>query len=158
MGKALGESLVRAARLEELGCHRLWFTEHHPGPGRRVELTAPPPGAGGDPDRADPHGRVPQRYLDRLRCGGAPMQPPDDVALDWSASERYRVEGMLEAAVVATAATACRQLRDVAGRLAPAEVMTMTDLPDADATLRSCTRLAEITAEITAGVAATART
>ena len=29
---ALAESLARAGRLEELGCHRLWFTEHHLAP------------------------------------------------------------------------------------------------------------------------------
>ncbi len=29
---ALAESLTRARRLDELGCHRLWFTEHHLAP------------------------------------------------------------------------------------------------------------------------------
>ena len=29
---ALAGSLERAGRLEELGCHRLWFTEHHLAP------------------------------------------------------------------------------------------------------------------------------
>ena len=43
---------------------------------------------------------VQQRYLDRLRTGGAPLRGPDDVELDWSAGERYRVDGMLEAALV----------------------------------------------------------
>jgi alkanesulfonate monooxygenase SsuD/methylene tetrahydromethanopterin reductase-like flavin-dependent oxidoreductase (luciferase family) len=30
--EALTEALARAAHLDELGCHRLWFTEHHLAP------------------------------------------------------------------------------------------------------------------------------
>jgi alkanesulfonate monooxygenase SsuD/methylene tetrahydromethanopterin reductase-like flavin-dependent oxidoreductase (luciferase family) len=30
--EALAESLARARRLDGLGCHRLWFTEHHLAP------------------------------------------------------------------------------------------------------------------------------
>jgi len=90
--------------------------------------------------------RVQQRYLDRLRTGGAPMQLPGDVALDWSASERYRVDAMLDAAVVGSARTVDAGLRDVGRRWAPDEVMAMTDLPDLDATTSSDVRLAEVTA------------
>ena len=32
---ALAESLARAGHLDELGCHRLWFTEHHLAPTSR---------------------------------------------------------------------------------------------------------------------------
>jgi hypothetical protein len=84
---------------------------------------------------------VQQRYLDRLRTGGAPLRGPDDVELDWSAGERYRVDGMLEAAVVGSAGTVRRQLRAMGERLAPDEVMAMTDLPDPETTVRSHTRL-----------------
>jgi len=89
---------------------------------------------------------VQQRYLDRLRTGGAPVRPPDDLELDWSTSERYRVEGMLEAAVVGSERTVRARLDDVALRRAPDEVMAMTDLPDPGATLRSYTRLAGLVA------------
>ena len=91
---------------------------------------------------------VQQRYLDRLRTGGAPMRGPDDVELDWSASERYRVDGMLEAALVGSADTVRAQLRDVVRRLAPDEVMAMTDLPDPEVTVRSHTRLAAVAADV----------
>ena len=94
------------------------------------------------------HRCVQQRYLDRLRTGGAPLRRPDDVELDWSAGERYRVDGMLEAALVGSADTVRAQLRDVARRLAPDEVMAMTDLPDSEVTVRSYTRLAEIAADV----------
>jgi luciferase family oxidoreductase group 1 len=94
------------------------------------------------------HRCVQRRYLDRLRTGGAPMRPPDDVELDWSASERYRVDGMLDAALVGSADTVRRQLLDVERRLAPDEVMAMTDLPDPTVTISSYTRLAEIAAAV----------
>ena len=90
------------------------------------------------------HRCVQQRYLDRLRTGGAPMRRPDEVDLDWSASERYRVDGMLEAALVGSADTVRGQLLDVVRRLAPDEVMAMTDLPDPEVTMSSYGRLAEI--------------
>jgi luciferase family oxidoreductase group 1 len=93
------------------------------------------------------HRCVQQRYLDRLRTGGAPLRGPDDVELDWSAGERYRVDGMLEAALVGSADTVRAQLRDVARRLAPDEVMAMTDLPDPEVTVRSHTRLAVVVAD-----------
>jgi luciferase family oxidoreductase group 1 len=87
---------------------------------------------------------VQRRYLDRLRTGGAPLRPPDAADLDWSASERYRVDAMLEAALVGSDRTVREGLRDVARRWAPDEVMAMTDLPDPDATMTSHTRLAEL--------------
>jgi luciferase family oxidoreductase group 1 len=87
---------------------------------------------------------VQQRYLDRLRTGGAAMRPPDEVELDWSASERYRVEGMLEGALVGSVETVRRRLLDVDRRLAPDEVMAMTDLTDSDVTMRSFAALAEV--------------
>ena len=91
---------------------------------------------------------VQQRYLDRLRTGGAPMRPPGEVELDWSASERYRVDGMLEAALVGSAETVRRRLVEVDRRLAPDEVMAVTDLADPSATLGSCARLAEVVASM----------
>jgi luciferase family oxidoreductase group 1 len=94
------------------------------------------------------HRSVEQRYLDRLRTGGAPMRRPEDAALDWSASERYRVGAMLEAALVGSAETVRRRLRDVDRRLAPDEVMAMTDLPDPAVTIDSYTRLAEVVAAV----------
>jgi luciferase family oxidoreductase group 1 len=92
---------------------------------------------------------VRQRYLDRLRTGGAPIRAPDDVELDWSAGERYRVEAMLEAAVVGSAETVRRGLLDVDRRLAPDEVMAMTDLPDPEVTLASFAALAAVVAAVT---------
>jgi luciferase family oxidoreductase group 1 len=89
---------------------------------------------------------VQQRYLDRLRTGGAPLRRPDDADLDWSASERYRVDGMLKAAVVGSAGSVRRQLRAVDERLVPDEVMAVSDLPDPDAIVASYTRLAEVAA------------
>ena len=89
---------------------------------------------------------VQQRYLDRLRCGGAPMRHPDDVELDWSAGERYRVDAMLDAALVGCAETVRAGLAAVHRRVAPDEVMAMTDLPDPEATMRSFARLAEVLA------------
>ena len=56
---------------------------------------------------------VQRRYLDRLRTGGAPMVLPADADLDWSASESYRVDGMLEAAIVGSPGTV--KLREVTG-------------------------------------------
>jgi alkanesulfonate monooxygenase SsuD/methylene tetrahydromethanopterin reductase-like flavin-dependent oxidoreductase (luciferase family) len=100
------------------------------------------------------HRCIQQRYLDRLRTGGAPMRRPDEVDLDWSAGERYRVDGMLEAALVGSADTVRGQLLDVARRLAPDEVMAMTDLPDPEVTTGSYRRLAEIAASIPETVAA----
>ena len=97
---------------------------------------------------------VQQRYLDRLRTGGAPMRLPDDAELDWSASERYRVDAMLEAALVGSAATVAAGLRDVVTRWAPDELMAMTDLPDPDATLGSYARLAAVVADVPAAVGA----
>ena len=94
------------------------------------------------------HRCVQQRYLDRLRTGGAPLRGPDDVELDWSGGERYRVDGMLEAALVGSADTVRAQLRDLARRLAPDEVMAMTDLPDPEMTVRSHTRLAAVAADV----------
>jgi luciferase family oxidoreductase group 1 len=91
---------------------------------------------------------VQQRYLDRLRTGGAPLRAPDDVELDWSASERYRVDAMLDAAVVGSVETVRTALSDVDRRLAPDEVMAMTDLPDPDATLRSFAALAAVVGRV----------
>jgi luciferase family oxidoreductase group 1 len=94
------------------------------------------------------HRCVQQRYLDRLRTGGAPLRGPEDVELDWSASERYRVDGMLEAALVGSEETVRRKLLDVDRRLAPDEVMAVTDLPDPAVTVDSYTRLAGVAASV----------
>ena len=91
---------------------------------------------------------VQRRYLDRLRTGGAPLRAPDEADLDWSASERYRVDAMLEAAMVGSADTVRARLRDVARRWAPDEVMAMTDLPDPAATIASFCGLAEVAATV----------
>ena len=91
---------------------------------------------------------VQQRYLDRLRSGGAPMRPPEDAELDWSASERYRVEGMLAAALVGSDPTVHARLLDIDRRLAPDEVMAMTDLTDPEVTLRSFAGLAKVIAAV----------
>ena len=76
------------------------------------------------------------------------MRLPDEADLDWSASERYRVEAMLDAALVGSPATVRDRLRDVAARWAPDEVMAVTDLPDPDATLGSYARLGEVVADV----------
>jgi luciferase family oxidoreductase group 1 len=89
---------------------------------------------------------VQRRYLDRLRTGGAPMRPPEVAELDWSASERYRVEAMLAAALVGSAGTVREQLLDVARRWAPDEVMAMTDLTDPEVAMGSYARLADLAA------------
>jgi len=125
-----------------------------PGCGRpRVVLCLPVLVASSDDEARWWFRTVQQRYLDRLRTGGAPLRGPDDVELDWSAGERYRVDGMLEAALVGSADAVRAQLRDVARRLAPDEVMAMTDLPDPGMTVRSHTRWAAVAADVTvAGV------
>jgi luciferase family oxidoreductase group 1 len=92
---------------------------------------------------------VQRRYLDRLRTGGAPLLPPDAAELDWSASERYRVDAMLDAALVGSEATVRAKLLDVVDRWGPDEVMAMSDLPDPAATLRSYVGLAEVTGALT---------
>jgi alkanesulfonate monooxygenase SsuD/methylene tetrahydromethanopterin reductase-like flavin-dependent oxidoreductase (luciferase family) len=135
---------------------------YRPRPGRDrpcVVLCLPILVAGSDDEARSWHRCVQQRYLDRLRTGGAPMRRPDDVDLDWSASERYRVEGMLEVALVGSADTVRGQLHDVVQRLAPDEVMAMTDLPDPEVTIGSYTGLAEIAESIpgTVAVAGAAR-
>jgi luciferase family oxidoreductase group 1 len=89
-----------------------------------------------------------RRYLDRLRAGGSPMLSPEDATLDWSSSERYRVQAMLDAAVVGSVDTARARLLEVAQRWEPDEVMAMTDLPDPEATMSSHVRLAELTVEM----------
>lgn len=91
---------------------------------------------------------VQRRYLDRLRNGGAPMRPPEIAELDWSASERYRVDAMLEAALVGSESTVRARLLDVERQWAPDEVMAMTDLPDSDVTMSSYVRLANLVATL----------
>jgi luciferase family oxidoreductase group 1 len=91
---------------------------------------------------------VQRRYLDRLRNGGAPMRPPESAELDWSASERYRVDAMLEAALVGSDSTVRACLLDVERRWAPDEIMAMTDLPESDMTMNSYVRLANLIAPI----------
>jgi luciferase family oxidoreductase group 1 len=91
---------------------------------------------------------VQQRYLDRLRTGGAPMRPPADADLDWSASERYRVDAMLEAALVGSVPSVFAQLRDISSRWSPDDVMAMSDLPDTAMTMSSHVRLADVTSAI----------
>jgi luciferase family oxidoreductase group 1 len=93
---------------------------------------------------------VQRRYLDRLRTGGAPLLPPEAAELDWSASERYRVDAMLEAALVGSEATVRERLLDVARKWGPDEVMAMSDLPDPSAMLRSFVGLAELAAALPA--------
>ena len=61
----------------------------HPGaPGRDrpyvVALPARSSSASSDDEARWWHRCVQQRYLDRLRTGGAPLRGPDDVELDWS--------------------------------------------------------------------------
>jgi luciferase family oxidoreductase group 1 len=128
------------------------YREHfRPQPGRRTPyvVLCLPVLVGESDDHASWWFRsVEQRYLDRLRTGGAPMRSPEAAELDWSASERYRVGGMLDAAIVGSADTVRRRLLDVDRRLAPDEVMAMTDLPDPGTTLGSYTRLAEIAATL----------
>ena len=89
---------------------------------------------------------VQRRYLDRLRTGGAPMVPPDAADLDWSASERYRVHSMLDAAMVGSPRTVEGLLDGAQSRWAPDELMAMTDLPSPEATVDSHTRLAGLLA------------
>jgi luciferase family oxidoreductase group 1 len=91
---------------------------------------------------------VQRRYLDRLRTGGAPMRRPESAELDWSASERYRVDAMLEAALVGSDSAVRSRLLDVERRWAPDEVMAMTDLPDSDVTMSSYVRLANLVATV----------
>lgn len=91
---------------------------------------------------------VQRRYLDRLRTGGAPMRPPEAAELDWSASERYRVDAMLDAALVGSDSTVRAGLLDVHRRWAPDEIMAMTDLPDSDMTISSYIRLANLVAAL----------
>jgi luciferase family oxidoreductase group 1 len=91
---------------------------------------------------------VQRRYLDRLRTGGAPMRPPEAAELDWSASERYRVEAMLDAALVGSDSTVREHLLDVSRRWAPDEIMAMTDLPDSGMTISSYVRLAGLVADL----------
>ena len=76
------------------------------------------------------------------------MRPPEVAELDWSASERYRVEAMLAAALVGSAGTVREQLLDVARRWAPDEVMAMTDLTDPEVTMGSYVRLADLAAAL----------
>jgi luciferase family oxidoreductase group 1 len=94
---------------------------------------------------------VQQRYLDRLRTGGAPLRPPGHAELDWTASERYRVETMLGGALIGSPATVRAQLADLARRWAPDEVMAMTDLPDSSVTIGSYAALASLVTELQPG-------
>jgi alkanesulfonate monooxygenase SsuD/methylene tetrahydromethanopterin reductase-like flavin-dependent oxidoreductase (luciferase family) len=79
------------------------------------------------------------------------MRPPEVTELDWSASERYRVEGMLDAALVGSEETVRARLRDVESGWAPDEIMAMSDLPDPAMTMSSYARLAELS--VSAGAA-----
>lgn len=72
------------------------------------------------------------------------MRAPEAAELDWSASERYRVDAMLEAAVVGSGPAVRARLLEVGKRWAPDEIMAMTDLPDSEVTLRSHARLADL--------------
>jgi luciferase family oxidoreductase group 1 len=91
---------------------------------------------------------VQRRYLDRLRNGGAPMRRPELAELDWSASERYRVEAMLDAALVGSDSNVRAGLLEVRRRWAPDEIMAMTDLPDSGMTMSSYARLADLVAAL----------
>ncbi len=53
---------------------------------------------------------------------------------------------MLDAALVGSEPTVRAGLLDVGRRLAPDEVMAMTDLPDPDVTMSSYVRLAQVAA------------
>ena len=72
------------------------------------------------------------------------MVPPEAADLDWSASERYRVHGMLDAAIVGSPRTVEQLINEVRVRWAPDELMAMTDLASPEATMNSHTRLAEL--------------
>jgi luciferase family oxidoreductase group 1 len=91
---------------------------------------------------------VQRRYLDRLRMGGAPMRRPESAELDWSASEQYRVDRMLEAALVGSLSSVRTGLLDISRRCAPDEIMAMTDLPDAEMTMSSYVLLADLMAAL----------
>jgi luciferase family oxidoreductase group 1 len=94
---------------------------------------------------------VQRRYLDRLRTGGAPMRWPGDAELDWTTSERYRVETMLGGALVGSPGTVRPQLLDLAQRWAPDEIMAMTDLPDSAVSISSCAHLADLVTTVQPG-------
>ena len=120
-----------------------------PGPGRErgsVVLCLPVLIAGSDEEARWWFRSVQRRYLDRLRTGGAPMRWPDDAELDWTTSERYRVETMLGGALVGSPGTVRAALLDVGRRWAPDEIMAMTDLPDPAMTISSCAQLADLVA------------
>jgi luciferase family oxidoreductase group 1 len=121
-----------------------------PGPGRRpwVICCLPVLIADSDEEARWWFRSVQRRYLDRLRTGGAPMRPPESAELDWSASERYRVDAMLGAALVGSDATVRARLLDVQRRWVPDEVMAMTDLPDSEMTMSSYVRLANLVATV----------
>lgn len=98
---------------------------------------------------------VQRRYLDRLRTGGAPMVLPAEADLDWSASESYRVDRMLEAAIVGSPGTVATKLREMNRRWAPDELMAMTDLPCPKMTMNSHIQLAKLAAALLPGTRAT---
>jgi hypothetical protein len=76
------------------------------------------------------------------------MRRPESAELDWSASERYRVDAMLEAALVGSLSSVRTGLLDINRRCAPDEIMAMTDLPDAEMTMSSYIRLADLLAAL----------
>jgi luciferase family oxidoreductase group 1 len=148
----LGAGLAVAGHVAPAGidaavsAYRATFRSGSAGDRPRVVLCLPVLVARTDDEAAWWFRSVQQRYLDRLRTGGAPMRPPDAVALDWSASERYRVTGMLGAAVIGSEQTVGARLQEICRRWNPDEVMAMTDLPDADITMRSHARLTHVLA------------
>ena len=145
LGLAVAGHIAPAGMDEAIASYRAAF---RPGPARarpRVVLCLPILIADSEEEAVWWFRSVQQRYLDRLRTGGAPMRSPHDADLDWSASERYRVDAMLDAALVGSTASVFAQLRNISSRWSPDEVMAMSDLPDAAMTMNSHVRLADVT-------------
>jgi luciferase family oxidoreductase group 1 len=150
LGLAVAAHVAPTEAARTLAAYRKQFRPRADRGGPSVVACLPVVVAGSDDEARWWFRSVQQRYLDRLRTGGAPMRPPGDVDLDWSASERYRVDAMLDAAVVGSERTVEAGLQEVARRWAPDEVMVMTDLPDPEATLASHTRLADVVVAVAA--------
>jgi alkanesulfonate monooxygenase SsuD/methylene tetrahydromethanopterin reductase-like flavin-dependent oxidoreductase (luciferase family) len=146
LGLALAGHVAPAGIEDAVRAYRECFRPRSGSPGPWTLLCLPIVVAGSDDEARWWFRSVQRRYLDRLRTGGAPMLPPQDAELDWSASERYRVEAMLAAGVVGSDRTVESCLQEVRRRLAPDEIMAMTDLPDTSVTMNSHVRLAGIAA------------
>ncbi len=148
LGLAVAGHIAPAGMDGTVAAYRDWFRHRPERELPRVVLCLPVLIADSDDEAWWWFRSVQRRYLDRLRNGGAPMRPPEIAELDWSASERYRVDAMLEAALVGSDATVRARLLDVERRWAPDEVMAMTDLPDSHMTMSSYDRLANLVATV----------